>query len=90
MSSETLLRRVFLQESHRPTGATRHFRDGVELSAPSELRIVKYEHDPGCYLFYCDCNGNVMTDTYHDSVHDALAQAEREFTVKSHEWATME
>jgi hypothetical protein len=57
-----------------------------ELPPPSELRIVKYDGDSGFYLFYCDDSGKEFTDTYHDSLEEALAQAEWEFGVKPHEW----
>lgn len=43
------------------------------------LAIARYDSDSGFYLFYCDPDWNVITDTYHDTPADAMAQAEFEF-----------
>jgi len=50
------------------------------------LRIVKYIDDPGYYLLYCDEHGQELTDTYHESLADAMTQAEWEFQVRAHDW----
>lgn len=84
-----LLRRLQLTPARSPTGKTRHWSGGELLPAPSELRIVKYPDDPGFYLFYCDSDGKELTDTYHDSLEGALAQAEWEFEAKASEWEIM-
>jgi hypothetical protein len=44
------------------------------------LAIAKYPNDSGFYLFYCDAEWAVITDTYHDSVERAVHQAEFEFS----------
>jgi hypothetical protein len=31
------------------------------------------------YLFHCDADWNTVTDTYHDTLEQALSQAEFEF-----------
>jgi hypothetical protein len=46
--------------------------------------------DPGYYLFYCDDSGVEFTDTYHDSLDQALSQAEWEFRTKADEWEVAE
>jgi len=86
MNDPKLLRRIVLGPQHRPTGRTRHFYGRVELPLPSELRIVQYSGDPGFYLLYCDELGNELTDTYHDTLEEAMAQADWEFGVKPDEW----
>jgi hypothetical protein len=53
------------------------------------LRIAQYPSDPGFYLLYCDGDGREMTDTYHDSLEEAMAQAEWEFETKEGEWEIM-
>ena len=83
------LQRVILKESHGLTVNTRHFRDGQLLSAPHDLRIVKYEDDPNYFLLHFDKDGKEMTDTCHDSLEEALAQAEYEFQIKPSEWNIM-
>jgi hypothetical protein len=86
------LAEVRLGPQHRPTGFTRHYygyADGVrvEVPPPVSLRIVQYEADePRAYLFYCDDSGEEMTDTLHDSMEEAMDQAEAEFGVQRHEW----
>jgi hypothetical protein len=62
-----------------PTGRTRHFVGGEEAANLAALAVARYEEHPGYYLFYCDDEWNVITDTYHESVEDADAQAEFEF-----------
>jgi hypothetical protein len=56
------------------------------LPPPAELRIVQYPNDPGFYLLYYDRDGQEMTDTYHDSLEEAMAQAEWEFEARKGEW----
>lgn len=89
MSEPMLLRRMQLTPAHSATGKTRHFSGGERLPTPSELRIVRYSDDPGYYLFYCDSTGKELTDTYHDSLAGAFAQAEWEYSVKENEWETI-
>ena len=60
-------------------GRTRHVVGGREVEGLGGLIIAKYGSDPGYYLFYCDSDWNVITDTYHDSMAHAIAQAEFEF-----------
>jgi hypothetical protein len=89
MNEPSILHRCRLTSDHTPTGRTRHLAGGEVLPAPSELRIVQYLNDPGYYLFYCDDTGKELTDTYHDSVEGAMAQAEWEFEVGKHEWESV-
>jgi hypothetical protein len=81
-----VLRQVALTDKHKPTGGTRHYIGSEELPAPASLKIARYEEDAGYYLFYCDEAGTELTDTYHDSLDQALAQAEWEFGVEPGEW----
>jgi hypothetical protein len=86
MADYRLLWKIKLGERHTPTGKTRHYLGGAEAPTPVELRIIRYPDDPGYYLFYCDGEGVEFTDTYHDTVDEAKAQAEWEFNVKPEEW----
>lgn len=81
-----ILKRVRLTSAHQATGQTQHFHGNQPVPFPFELRIVQYDSDPGYYLFYCDDCGIEITDTYHDSVKDAMAQANWEFRVKERDW----
>ncbi|MEW4488924.1 hypothetical protein AB1L42_12630 [Thalassoglobus sp. JC818] len=86
MNDPKHLRRIQLTLANRPTGNTRHFGGGEFLPVPAELRIVQYENDAGFYLFYCDKTGLKITDTYHDSIEQAMTQASFEFTIHEDEW----
>lgn len=82
---------VRLGPEHVATGFTKHFYglpDGprVEVPAPISLRIVRYGGDSACYLLYCDEAGNELTDTWHESLDDAMTQARLEFSVSPDEW----
>jgi hypothetical protein len=61
------------------TGQTRHTVAGHEVSGFAALALAQYDLDPGVYLLYCDKDWNVVTDTYHDNLEGAIAQAEFEF-----------
>lgn len=43
------------------------------------MAIAQYEPGAGAYLLYCDAAWNSVTDTYHDTIEGAIAQAEFEF-----------
>lgn len=86
MNDYAVLYRMTLSSHHAPTGRTQHHRDGLPLPSPAALEIVKYPDDPGYYLLYLDTGGSEMTDTYHDSIGEAMAQAEWEFGVTTAEW----
>lgn len=89
MTGYIVLRRVRLGREHAATGKTRHFVGGKPLSEPSELRIARYPDDPGYYLLYCDEAGSELTDTFHETLESALAQAEWEYQVRADEWETV-
>lgn len=81
-----LISSIRLTEKHKVTGKTKHYRGEKELPKPAELQIAQLENCPGYYLLYIDDNGKELTDTYHDSLSEALRQAEWEFSVKPKEW----
>ena len=62
-----------------PTGGTRHVVGDTEVDDFAAVAIAQYDSTPGFYLLYCDTDWNALTDTYHESVEDAIAQAEFEF-----------
>jgi hypothetical protein len=87
--------RINLAAHHKPTGKTRHtqgtvgsegFVRGAELPSPRELVVAQLPPDKGYYLLYLDGEGEEITDTYHTSLGDALAQAKWEFNVNAEEW----
>lgn len=62
-----------------PTGRTRHVVGDDEVRTFAALALVRHGSDPGIYLLYCDDEWRAVTDTYHESVDQAVAQAEFEF-----------
>lgn len=75
-----------LGSRHKPTGACRHIVAGELLGAAAGLAICQYKSDEGFYLFYCDAQWNVITDTWHGTLEDAKAQAEFEYEGVSTTW----
>lgn len=67
-----------IDERHRPTGNCRHLANGNLVGAATGLAICR-DADGGFYLFGCDADWNTVTDTWHDSVEDALHQATFEY-----------
>ncbi len=75
-----------LDERHTPTGTCHHTIGGQAMPPANSLAICQYRRDSGFYLFYCDSNWTVMTDTYYDSLEDALDQAEFEYSGVTTTW----
>jgi len=74
-----VLKHAIVSNEVHATGATRHVAAGVEVGPAAALAIAGYEGQEGVYLFYLDAEGTVVTDTFHDSVDDALGQAAFEY-----------
>ena len=53
----------------------------------SQIAWVEIEASAGaCSLFYFDASGNCQTDTWHETVEQALAQARFEFEIEECNW----
>ncbi len=77
--------------THKRTGKTNHYRDDKLIEfLPTYLQI---EDNPDVenevYLIHYDYQGNDMADTLHDSIKDAMEQAEWEFSIKDSEWTSV-
>jgi hypothetical protein len=63
-----------------PTGQTLHVLPTGLAGAASALAIVEDEEGTGgCYLCGLDAEGLIETDTWHESLEDALNQAAAEY-----------
>ena len=71
---------------HRPTGSCRQIVAGVLRGPAAGLAICQYEGETAYYLFGCDPEWNTVTDTGHESLEDALEQAEFEYEGVSETW----
>ncbi len=69
------------------TGNTRPAVAGEPVPATSRLAIARYPDDAGFHLFCCEDAWVVMTDTWHESIEAAEAQAEFAYTGSSNAWA---
>lgn len=82
-------KRLILGPHHLRPGRTRHTihdaRGYREFPAFVELEIASYPNETSCYLFHIAENGEVA-DTWHQSIEDAMHQAEYEFGVQIDEW----
>jgi hypothetical protein len=83
------IRRVALGTDHRQparVGATIH-SGGTTRPVPPfiELQIARYPGEESCYLFHVARDGE-GTDTFHESLEEALDRAEYLYGVKRTEW----
>lgn len=75
-----------IDQRHRHTGEGRQIVDGVVQGPVAALAICRYDGDSSCYLFGCDCDWNVITDTFHQTIEDAKRQAEVEYSGVTQTW----
>lgn len=73
-------------EAVRPTGKTTHRVDEQVRGPASGLAICQYAGDSQFYLFYCDADWTVITDTCHMSLDDTRHHAEFEYEGISRYW----
>jgi hypothetical protein len=75
-----------IDERHRHTGNTRHELNGVLQGPVAGLAICPEGNGSGYYLFGCNAAWEVVTDTWHASVEEAMNQAEFEYGGVSATW----
>jgi hypothetical protein len=75
-----------LSREHRHTGKCIHRSNGLVQGPTSCLAICQYDGDDGYYLFSCDEKWDVLSDTCHSSLDQALRQAEFEYAGTSGTW----
>jgi len=88
------LQRAEIKPGNRSLGITTHTlidSSGIDSSGPHafsefvRLEIATYGTDQGFYLLHI-CADGTGTDTWHQTLDDALRQAEVEFRVGRSEW----
>jgi len=81
-----VLRWSVIDERHRTTGNCRQVV-GAEPQEPAPgLAICQYDGETACHLFSCDAEWNTVTDTWHETLEQALQQAEFEYEGVSATW----
>jgi hypothetical protein len=81
-----VLRWSAIDERHRPSGGCRHIVAGVPQGPAIGLAICRYDGESSFYLFGCDVEWAVVTDSWHETLEDAMAQAEFEYAGVSQTW----
>lgn len=75
-----------IDNRHRHTANCRQIVGGETQGACAGLAICKFDDNDEFYLFGCDGNWNVVTDTWHQSIDEAKEQAEFEYEGVSNTW----
>src|SRR5438874_677036 len=76
-----------IDERHRFTAKTRQVVRGQLMGAMAGLPICQPTEAQEFYLFGCDADWNVVTDTWHQSLDEAKEQAEFEYEGVSKTWS---
>jgi hypothetical protein len=89
MGAFIAIKKVALASHHsqpESVGATIHAGGTIRPGPPfRELQIAHYEGEKSCYLFHIS-DGGESTDTFHDSVEEAMQHAEDLYGVEKSEW----
>jgi hypothetical protein len=75
-----------IDQRHRYTGNCRQVVAGVPQGSAAGLAICKYEQEEGYYLFGCDATWHSVTDTWHQTIEEAMRQAEFEYMGATGTW----
>jgi hypothetical protein len=75
-----------IDERHRHTGNCRQSVAGVLQGPVAGIAICQYDGEDGFYLIGCDENWFSVTDTWHQSIAEAMGQAEFEYEGVSATW----
>ena len=75
-----------IDERHKHTGNTRQIVNGALQGTAAGLAICQYDGEDAFYLFSCDSDWNAATDTWHQSLAEAQAQATSEYEGVSDTW----
>ena len=89
---KTILKTDLSKVPSEPTGFTRHFGEDFLNPRIRKLEIAedKGSDEIGFYLLYFDENCEELTDTYHDTLDDALKQAKLEFSISREHWTEVD
>lgn len=73
----------------RLTGKTRHLLGALPLPGPKTVELV-VEEDGTIFLLRLDDEGQCISDTWHETVEAAKAQANFEFGIEAGDWKEAE
>jgi len=75
-----------IDSRHRPTGNCRQIVAGERQGPAAGLAVCRYDGEEGYYLFGCDQEWHSVMDTWHETLEQALQQAEFEYEGVSATW----
>ena len=75
-----------IDKRHRRTGNTQHLNLSTGRPDPIPHFLGIHQDSGSFYLSHLDAEGTFITDTMHDSIQDAMSQAEFEFVGTSATW----
>lgn len=75
-----------IDERHTYTGNCHQIVAGELMGPAAGIAICQYEGENSYYLFGCDKDWNTVTDTWHETLEDAQAQAEFEYKGVNATW----
>ncbi len=75
-----------IDERHAFTGRTSHSVDGQPIGPMCALAVCRYPGEDCVYLFGCDANWTVVADTWHETIDEAVRQAELEYEGVAATW----
>ena len=81
-----ILQYLIIDSSHKFTEQTKHYKKGELIKPMYALAICTYNEEEGFYLFGCNDEWESITDTFHDTVKDAMHQAEFEYSGTTNSW----
>ena len=81
-----VVRWTLIDERHCPTSDCVYNVDGEDWGPAFGLVICKEENVSAYFLFGCDEQWRSVTDTWHESLDDALEQAELEYEGVTATW----
>jgi hypothetical protein len=79
-----------IDERHRFTSNTKQIVRGEVIGPMAGLAICKPTEAEELWLFGCDSDWNVITDTWHRSLDEAKKQAEFEYEGITKTWCSSE
>jgi hypothetical protein len=75
-----VLRYAIVNDAVTPTSNTVHrFHPSGLMGPAAALAVCQHDGEEHYYLFYCDAEWHVLTDTWHESAELAMRQAEFEY-----------
>jgi hypothetical protein len=77
---------TFIDNTHKFTGKCKQIVGGQLRGPMAGLAICQYEGEDSVYLFGCGEDWQAVTDTWHQTLEEAIDQAEFEYEGTKTSW----